>query len=62
MDYSTADRHQLKICKDTIRNPYKALLGGPSVADAEVILRTKFKLTEQQIENLRGDGVPRGGS
>ena len=31
---STADSHQLKILLDTVKNPDKALLGGPSVKEA----------------------------
>jgi hypothetical protein len=51
---SVADRHQLKICRDTVRNPAKGMfLGGPSAREAEEILRDKFGYTEAQINQLK---------
>lgn len=49
---TVADKHQLRILKDTIRNPNKALLGGPSVKDSEKILKDKFGLSDRDIEKL----------
>jgi len=49
---TVAEKHQLKILKDTLRNPAKALLGGPSVAEAERLLREKFGYSQKQINSL----------
>lgn len=51
------DKHQLRILKDTLKNPDKALLGGPSVEEAEQILRDKFKLSPDQINKLKNSTV-----
>ena len=52
---SVPDAHQLRILKDTVRNPLKGMfLGGPSAEEAEDILRSKFKFTSEQIRNLKG--------
>jgi hypothetical protein len=49
------DKHQLKILKDTVRNPLKGVfLGGPSAAEAETVLREKFGFTDKQIASLKG--------
>jgi len=49
-----ADKHQEKICVDTVKNPAKGMfMGGPSAAEAEKILRTKFKYTDEQIAKLK---------
>lgn len=49
-----ADKHQLRICVDNVRNPMKAkFLGGPSVEEAERLLREKFGWSEEQIANLK---------
>jgi hypothetical protein len=48
-----ADKHQLKILIDTVKNPMKGLLGGPDAKEAEHILRTKFKYTDAQIHKLK---------
>ena len=50
---TVADRHQLKILKDTIRNPMMGLLNGPSQATAVHVLKTRFGYTDKQIDNLR---------
>jgi len=46
-------KHQEKIAKDTVKNPDKALLGGPSVEEAEKILKNKFGYTDAQITKLK---------
>ena len=33
------EKRMIRIAKDTIKNPNKALLGGPSVAEAKKILK-----------------------
>jgi hypothetical protein len=50
------NRHQLKILLDTVKNPNKSLLGGPSAEEAEEILKKKFKYTDAQIKKLK-DGI-----
>jgi len=50
--YSTAEKHQYKIAVDTVKNPNKDLLGGPSLEEAKEILKTKFKFSEEEIEKL----------
>lgn len=50
---SVADKHQHKIAKDTVRNPAKALLGGPSVEEAERTLRNKFGYNDEKIRKLK---------
>ena len=47
------DRHQLRILKDTVKNPMKGLLGGPSAEEAEKILRTKFHFSDADIARLK---------
>ena len=49
----TPDFHQHKIALDTVKNPAKGLLGGPTAKEAEEILMTKFKYTKNEIENLK---------
>ena len=54
------ENHQLKILKDTVKNPMKGkFLGGPSAEEAEETLRSKFKFTDKQITALKkaSDGV-----
>jgi len=50
---TVAEKHQLKILKDTIRNPAKALLGGPTEREAEQMLREQFGYTPNEIDKLR---------
>lgn len=51
---SVPDKHQLKILKDTVKNPMKGkFLGGPSAEEAEEILRTKFGYSDAQIKKLK---------
>jgi hypothetical protein len=45
--------HQLKIAIDRVKNPNKALLGGPSAKESEKILRTKYKYTDKMIAKLK---------
>jgi hypothetical protein len=52
-EVSVPDKHQLKILKDTLKNPMKGLLGGPSAEEAEKILKNKFGYTDSQIKKLR---------
>jgi hypothetical protein len=48
------DKHQLKILKDTVKNPMKGkFLGGPSAEEAEETLREKFHFTDKQIQDLK---------
>jgi hypothetical protein len=47
--------HQHKIAVDTVKNPAKGLfLGGPNAQEAEEILRSKFKYTDDEIKKLKG--------
>jgi hypothetical protein len=51
---SVPDKHQLKILKDTVKNPAKGMfLGGPSAEEAEKILKQKFGYTDAQIKKLK---------
>ena len=51
---SIPDQHQLKILKDTVKNPAKGMfLGGPSAEEAEKILKQKFGYTDAQIKKLK---------
>ena len=50
---SLADTRQKRIAIDTVRNPSKALLGGPSASEAEDILKTKFGFSDKDIANLK---------
>ena len=47
------DKHQKKIAIDTVKNPSKSLLGGPSPEEAEKILKDKFGMSDKQIEKLK---------
>ena len=50
---TTADKHQLRICRETVKYPEKGIfLGGPSVEEAKETLRTKFKWSEEKIAKL----------
>ena len=46
------DKRQHDILVDTVRNPNKAFLGGPSVDDAKKTLKSKFGYTDQEIKKL----------
>lgn len=49
----TAEKHQLKVLLDTVRNPMKSLLGGPDADEAEETLQSKFQYTEAEIRKLK---------
>jgi hypothetical protein len=46
------DKKQHDICVDTVKNPNKAFLGGPSADEAKKALKTKFGYTDQEIKKL----------
>jgi hypothetical protein len=50
----TADKHQLKILIDAVRNPNSWLLGGPNESQAIQILKTKFNYSDKKIRALKG--------
>ncbi len=50
---NATDIQQKKIAIETIKNPAKALLGGMSEEQAEKILKTVHKYTDEQILKLR---------
>lgn len=51
---SVPDRHHLCICLDSVRFPLKAyFMGGPTPAQAEHYLLTKFGYTASRIAKLR---------
>jgi len=52
-EYGLADTRQKRIAIDTVKNPNKALLGGPSASEAEDILKTKFGYSDKDIANLK---------
>jgi len=47
------DKHQKKIAIDTVKNPNKSLLGGPSPEQAEKMLKDKFGMSDKQIQKLK---------
>ena len=48
-----ADRHQLAICLDTLKNPNKGMfMGGPTYDESLEILKEKFGYSEEEIEKL----------
>lgn len=49
---NTADKHQLRICRETVKNPMKALMGGPSVNESKKTLKEKFGWSDIQIAKL----------
>jgi len=54
---NVADKHQLKILRETVKNPSKWLLNPHGYINEEYAiktLKTKFKYTDKQIEKLRG--------
>ncbi len=46
-------KNQLTILRDTVRNPLKSLLGGPTAKEAEEILREKFQHSDLDMEKLK---------
>ena len=50
----TISLHQLRVLRDTVRNPLKGrLLGRPTAEEAEATLREKFHYTNRDIESLK---------
>lgn len=49
---SPCDRHQLRVLRDTVRNPLKSLLGGPTLSEAMEILVVKFGYTKKDLDLL----------
>ena len=47
------DSRAKQIAIDTIKNPSKGLLGGPTAAEAEKVLKVKFGYTDKQIAKLK---------
>ena len=47
------DKEQEKIAIDTVKNPSKDLLSGPTSAEAEKVLRDKFGYTDAEIKKLK---------
>ena len=45
--------HQHRIARDTVKNPNKALLGGPSAKEAEETLRKKYGYDDKKIAKLK---------
>ena len=50
---NATDIAQKKIAIDTIKNPAKALLGGPSEEDSIKVLKGKYHYTDAQIKKLK---------
>ena len=51
MDYG--DKQQLKILKDVVKNPNKALISPYSSSEAVKILKIKFGFSDLKIKNLK---------
>ena len=47
------DSGEKRIAIDTVKNPNKSLLGGPSAKEAERTLKTKFGYSDKDIANLK---------
>lgn len=58
------DYHQHKIAVDTVKNPRKSFMGGPSATEAEETLMDKFGYSKKEIEKLKesvvNEGVKKG--
>ena len=55
-------KRMIAIAKDTVRNPAKALLGGPSLSEAKKILKkfgVKKKMGGGMMKSTRGYGAAR---
>jgi hypothetical protein len=50
---TAAEQHQLRILRDTVRNPAKALMGGPTEAEAVRVLKERFGYTDRELDTLR---------
>ena len=57
---SVPEKHEKKILRDTVANPNKALLGGPSYEEAKRVLRKKYGYTDEQLNKLDRDASWRG--
>lgn len=47
--------HQHRIARDTVKNPNKSLLGGPSAKEAEETLRKKYNYDDKKIAKLKAE-------
>ena len=48
------EQHQLRILRDTVKNPAKGMfLGGPTAEEAEKTLKEEFGYTDEQIKKLK---------
>lgn len=47
------DYHQYKIAVDTVKNPAKSLMGGPSEEEAIKTLKKKFGFSDKDIKKLQ---------
>jgi predicted DNA binding CopG/RHH family protein len=56
------DYHQHKIAVDTVRNPMKSLMGGPSSKEAEETLIKKFGYSKKEVDKLKESVVKEGAS
>ncbi len=45
--------HEHRIAVDTVRNPMKSFLGGPSAEQAAQTLRQRYAYSDSEIESLR---------
>lgn len=55
---NTSDgKHQEKICRDTVKNPNKSMLGGPSPEEAEKTLKSKFGYSDDKISKLKEEVI-----
>ena len=52
-DLEESTDHQHKIARDTVKNPNKSLLGGPSAKEAEETLRKKYGYNDHKINKLK---------
>jgi hypothetical protein len=49
----SSDYHQHKIAVDTVKNPNKSFMGGPSAKEAEQTLIKKFGYSKKEVEKLK---------
>ena len=52
----TAEKHQLRVLLDTVKNPLKGMLGGPDAEEAEATLKSKFNYSDAEIKRLKQAG------
>lgn len=50
---TVCEKHEIKVCTDTVKNPAKALLGGPTAEEAEKTLREKYRFSDAMIRRLK---------